>query len=329
MIPDERRFIYEGAEVRTKKGAKPGIEGYAAIFDKRSVNLGGFAEIVRPGAFSRFLKNAPDVRGLYNHNPDNLLGRTSNQTMRMSEDSKGLAYDIDLADTSCARDVYNLVDRGDVSGCSFSFTIPDRQNGQRWEDSKDEQGNYMLLRELRDVDVYDVGPVTFPAYPDTNVDARSIVSSLWPAGIPADVRSHLAADFLERLEFRGETKKVAGVDLPSHCFAYVGDENDTSTWKLPILFPGDDEKTKSHIRNALARWGQTKGIPAGEKDKVYKKIVAAAKKHGIKVSEENSAHARETGVSDAVITAAKRMESCDCECDQCTAGNCDECNAER
>jgi hypothetical protein len=177
----------------------------------------------------------------------------------------------------------------------------------------------MLLRELRDLDVYDVGPVTFPAYPDTSVDARGLVSSLWPQGIPEDVRSHLAADFLSRLELRDKkTKKVDGADLTADCFAFVGDEGDTSTWKLPIKFPGDEEKTKTHIRNALARFGQTKGIPADEKDKVWKKIVAAAKKYGIKVSEENSQRAKDAGV--------RQVESCGCSCDQCQAGNCEECS---
>ena len=80
-----------------------------------------------------------------------------------------------------------------------------------------------------------------------------------------------------------KTKRVAGVDLPSHCFAYVGDEDKTETWKLPIEFPGDDEKTKRHIRNALARFEQTQGIPDGEKAKVNAKIEAAARSHGIEV----------------------------------------------
>lgn len=83
----------------------------------------------------------------------------------------------------------------------------------------------------------------------------------------------------------GKTKRVAGEDLPSSAFAYVGDKNDTSTWKLPLHF-SSEEKSKRHVRNALARFNQTQGIPEGEKSKVYAKIVAAAKKYGIDVSEE-------------------------------------------
>lgn len=90
---------------------------------------------------------------------------------------------------------------------------------------------------------------------------------------------------------KAKTKTVDGVKLPSHCFAYVGDEEKTATWKLPIEFPGDDEKTKTHIRNALARFSQTKGIPDDKKAEVKAKIVAAAKKHGIDVDDEGNTKA--------------------------------------
>jgi hypothetical protein len=86
-----------------------------------------------------------------------------------------------------------------------------------------------------------------------------------------------------------KTKTVDGAELTADCFAYVGDPEDVSTWKLPIKFPGDDEKTKSHIRNALARFEQTEGMSADEKAKAKKKIMAAAKEHGIEVSEADKA----------------------------------------
>lgn len=91
-----------------------------------------------------------------------------------------------------------------------------------------------------------------------------------------------------------KTKRVAGVDLPASCFAYVGDPEKTGTWKLPINFPGDDEKTKTHIRNALSRFSSTQGIPDDEKDKVKAKIVAAAKKHGIETSDASDKAIRGT-----------------------------------
>jgi hypothetical protein len=89
-----------------------------------------------------------------------------------------------------------------------------------------------------------------------------------------------------------KTKTVAGVALTAECFAYVGDPEKTSTWKLPIKFPGDDAKTKSHIRNALARFDQTQGIPADKKAEVKAKIHAAATTHGIDVAVEHGKSAK-------------------------------------
>jgi hypothetical protein len=94
--------------------------------------------------------------------------------------------------------------------------------------------------------------------------------------------------FQKKENIVSKTKTVAGVALPSHCFAYVGDPEKTDTWKLPIEFPGDKKKSQRHIRNALARFEQTKGIPEGEKDKVKAKIEAAARSHGIEVGGEKS-----------------------------------------
>ncbi len=103
-----------------------------------------------------------------------------------------------------------------------------------------------------------------------------------------------------------KTKRVAGADLPHTSFAWVGDVDKPETWKLPIEFPGDEKKTKSHIRNALARFNQTKGIPADKKEEVKAKIVAAAKKHGIETGEKTVAADLPsfiTGAVDKVATA--------------------------
>jgi hypothetical protein len=97
-----------------------------------------------------------------------------------------------------------------------------------------------------------------------------------------DLAEKVAAAIIKK---DAKTKRVAGVDLPSSSFAFVGDSDKTETWKLPISFPGDDEKTKTHIRNALARFEQTKGIPDDKKAEVKAKIDAAASAHGIKHDE--------------------------------------------
>ena len=147
-----------------------------------------------------------------------------------------------------------------------------------------------------------------------------------------EVRQALLRAGVELRAEEKKTKKVDGVDLASDCFAYVGDSQDTSTWKLPIKFPGDEEKTKRHIRNALARFNQTKGIPAGEKAKVLAKIKAAAKKYDIKVSEENSRRWGYAGeeLRDMMGEMAEEMSDgeglCHCDCPECQDGNCEDCS---
>lgn len=191
--------IFAGAQLRAK-GNGTGIEGYAAVFNKRSENLGGFREVIITGAFSRMLREKQDVRALFNHDANLVLGRVLSRTLRMREDSRGLYFECDLPSTRAARDVYALVERRDVTGCSFSFNVPD--GGQRWSEGRDpETGELTAFRDLTDLDVRDVGPVTFPAYPQTSVDSRM----LWPNGEPSEVAacrnrsSRVTADERKRL----------------------------------------------------------------------------------------------------------------------------------
>lgn len=162
----ERRF--SSCEVRAKRETS-GIEGYAAVFDSWSVDLGGFREIIRPDAFAPALENKPDIRALVDHDPGRIIGRTAAKTLWVSQDDDGLAYLIDVPDTRVGRDILTSIERGDVTGSSFSFRLtPD---GDLW--SIDRDGT--LVRELVRIGVvYDVGPVTFPAYPDTSAVKRSL-----------------------------------------------------------------------------------------------------------------------------------------------------------
>ena len=152
-------------EIRAETGDSPKIKGYAAVFNQWSEDLGGFREIVKPGAFKKTIKEA-DVKALFNHDPNFVLGRNTSGTLALAEDSKGLAIEIDPPDTQWARDLVTSIDRGDIDQMSFGFrTVKDK-----WIDEKDEQ----LQRELLEVELYDVSPVTFPAYPQTTVGIRSI-----------------------------------------------------------------------------------------------------------------------------------------------------------
>jgi HK97 family phage prohead protease len=167
----------------------PRITGYAAMFDKWSPDYGGFREIIRPGAFKDTLASSKsDVRGLFNHDPNNVLGRQKSETMTLEEDAKGLRFDIPaVGDTQVARDVVTMIRRGDVTGASFSFTV--RKNGDTWE--YDDSGTGTVKRELLSVDLFDVGPVTFPFYPQTKTAIRcmELFRRAHPRGRGRDIRT--------------------------------------------------------------------------------------------------------------------------------------------
>lgn len=142
----------------------PKITGHAAVFNKLSENLGGYREKIAPGAFARTIETA-DIRALFNHDPNYVLGRTTSGTLWLKEDDKGLAIEIDPPDTQWARDLMVSIKRGDISQMSFAFaTVKDRWEHQEGKES---------IRILDDVDLFDVSPVTYPAYVQTDVKVRS------------------------------------------------------------------------------------------------------------------------------------------------------------
>lgn len=162
---DMERRVVGSAEVRVIEDdeGKTHIRGYGAIFGEWSEDLGGFREIIEPGAFTKTLQEA-DVRSLWNHDRNHVLGRTSSGTLTLFIDERGLGYDVVPPDAQWARDLAVSIRRGDVDGSSFGFeTVKDR-----WEQSEDGE----VRRRLLEVNLYDVGPVTFPAYPQTSVEAR-------------------------------------------------------------------------------------------------------------------------------------------------------------
>jgi uncharacterized protein len=141
------------------------LSGYAAVFNSEA-NLGDFQELIRPGAFAKSLATGSNIRALYQHQGDALLGTTRGGTLQLREDAKGLAFDLALPDTSHGKDLAILVDRGDVAGCSFGFKV--RSGGDRWE-----QRGIQLIRELLDVELVEITLTSDPAYQDTTVAMRS------------------------------------------------------------------------------------------------------------------------------------------------------------
>ena len=159
-----------GCEIRTDAGRPPSIVGYAAVFDQPSVDLGGFTETVRRGAFTATLAAGTDVVALASHDPSRPLGRRSTGTLDVAEDARGLAVTITPPATSAGRDAIEEVRSGLVAGMSFRFRV--RPNGERWTFAGTAGGPFADHRELIDVDLVEVGPTVLPAYPDTTAAVR-------------------------------------------------------------------------------------------------------------------------------------------------------------
>jgi Escherichia/Staphylococcus phage prohead protease len=160
----EKRFSTAEFRIEERDGKPPVITGYAAVFNSLSLDLGGFRELIRPGAFARTLGSA-DVRALVNHDPNLVLGRNKAGTLRLSEDERGLKMEIDPPNTGCGRDILESLRRGDIDNCSFGFYCV----SDSWADTGDG-----IVRELCDVDLLDTSVVTYPAYEQTSVAVRML-----------------------------------------------------------------------------------------------------------------------------------------------------------
>jgi HK97 family phage prohead protease len=185
----QRRFLSladHPVKVEQRVGTEPPyLVGYAAPFYQRG-NAGteyqlydDLVERIMPGCFDRALKE-DDCRALFNHNVDFILGRASAGTMKLSVDKVGLRYEVQMPDTQTARDVMESIRRGDVTGSSFSF-IPHEQKGMVHFKEGDR-----YVRELHSVRLFDVGPVTFPAYSGSTTGVRALDD-------PAEARKELEA----------------------------------------------------------------------------------------------------------------------------------------
>jgi hypothetical protein len=162
-----RSVDHEAAEIRMENiDGRDRLTGYAAVYNRLSQDLGGFVERIKPGAFDAVLANQPDVIAAFNHDPSQLLGRTRSGTLQLISDERGLKYMIDLPTTRA--DIAELVKRGDLRGSSFAFSI--QQGGDKYaiEDGVQVRTIYRFQN------LFDVGPVTNPAYLDTTVAMRSL-----------------------------------------------------------------------------------------------------------------------------------------------------------
>ena len=166
---DIRSVSFDGFELREEDG-KTTARGYAAVYNSLSVPIYGmFRERIRPGAFRRSLAGDGDVFAFWQHDSTRPLARRSTGTLRLREDDRGLAVEIDLPDTSYGRDAADAIRTGLVDKMSFGFAVADGGDVM----TKERADDGLPIRELTDVDLYEVSPVTMPAYEGTELSARS------------------------------------------------------------------------------------------------------------------------------------------------------------
>lgn len=206
-MPEDREIRISNEMRAVKKKDEPAkIVGYAARFNQLSDVLGNFREQIAPGFFDGI--EGDDVRALFNHDPNYVLGRSTTGTLKLSQDADGLAVEITPPDAQWARDLMVSIDRGDVSQMSFAFTVA--ENGDKWEKV---EGNWIRTL-VRKGSVYDVSPVTYPAYPQTSAAVRSQLETLQQEEItpPEQAASSGAeAQVKARQAARQRTLEVLGV----------------------------------------------------------------------------------------------------------------------
>lgn len=187
MMNYERRFLAAPLScVRMDGTDKRTIYGYASVFYNGQAGTeydiygdGYLIERIMPGAFDRAIRE-DDVRGLFNHDINKVLGRSTSSTLRLSVDNIGLRYEIDPPNTATANEVIELLGRGDVTGSSFSFVVTDSNPVRK-------EGGRRIL-EITGVSLFDVGPVTFPAYTAASSNVRAMGESM------TDLRTRIEAE---------------------------------------------------------------------------------------------------------------------------------------
>lgn len=190
MKIERRNYPITDMEVRSEEGKPTTIRGYAAVFDQLSVPLYGFREKIQKGAFAESLSKN-NIKALWNHNSDFPLGSTNGGTLKLEEDERGLLFELELPDNSWGRDAGIAIQRKDVDGVSFGFSV----KKDSWDNTNPDQS----IRTLEDVDLIEISPTPFPAYPSTNVSARSITEAFQNDEFKSIIRSAIK-DVIEEQE---------------------------------------------------------------------------------------------------------------------------------
>ena len=167
-MKNNNKQFFPSVELRaykTEEESRMLVEGYAIVFNSESRDLGGFTEVVKENALDKALERNNDVLALYGHDYQNVLGRQSANTLQLEKDERGIKFTLDLPNTQLGRDVYTLVERGDLKGNSFGFTVE--------KDSWDKKGD-KVIRTIEQVrDLFEISIVSLPAYEATELVKRN------------------------------------------------------------------------------------------------------------------------------------------------------------
>lgn len=161
-MPKKEMRTFDITDLSTREGEENEsnvISGYAAVFNSKTIIGDYFEEVINPGAFSKAIASG-DIRALFNHDWANVLGRTKSGTLRLEEDERGLKFEVELPNTSIARDLTESMKRGDINQCSFGFYPTE----ETWDYSSEP-----ALRTINEVELFEVSVVSLPAYDDTEV----------------------------------------------------------------------------------------------------------------------------------------------------------------
>ena len=290
---ERRTFTVRNIETREAEDGTMRMAGYAAVFNEPSLPL-PFIERIAPGAFSKTLKETPDVRLLANH--EGLpMARTKNGTMRLYEDETGLYFEAELANTQEARDLYTLVARGDVDQMSFAFRVI----RQKYNEDRSER----LLTEVSLADG-DVSIVTYPAYPTTSVEAREALKKAMAeikegrevTGESLVVLQQVFGDLSEGHEYIMRAVEVMSMLL--------GDEDIEEDSMSPLEQVEEDElETESREKvGDYVRWNSSGGIARG-------RIVEIKREGSINVPNSDFSITAEEGDPAVLIRVYREVES--------------------
>jgi HK97 family phage prohead protease len=248
---EQRTLPIENVEWRKSgSGDQLTIRGHASIFDRLSLDLGGFRERIAPGAFTSALDRNPDVHALWDHDTKMVLARTKNKTLELREDPIGLHFWAKVADTSYARDLRVLMERGDVDQASFAFTVA----RDEWMVDEDEN----VTRTILEVgELYDVTVTAQGAYPQSD------------ASVVAHMRSRVKAE-IEAGTISLEEAALQRIVAPDEPAGASTSQSDLGDGEKRILAPDEVEDDSS--QNDL---GEEERVSSVERERTLNEMAEA------------------------------------------------------